>query len=64
VATADEDRRGQVLHQNEIAAAHVAAIGLQQERLGIGRDLLDRAVVEQAAVAAVGVVPDRVLALR
>src|SRR5579862_2674910 len=46
VAAADEDRRGGVLHQHEIAAAHVAPIGLQQERLGVGCDPLHRAVVE------------------
>ena len=54
------DRRGQVLHQHEIAAAHVAPVGLQQERLGVRRHLLDRAVAEQPPVAAVGVVPDGV----
>src|SRR5579883_748299 len=64
VAAANDDGRGDVLHQHELAAAHVAPIGLQQERLGAACDLLHRTVVEQAAVAAIGVVPDRVLALR
>src|SRR5271165_3224579 len=58
VAAANDDRRGEVLHQHELAAAHVAPVGLQQERLGAGGDLSHRAVVEQAAVAAIGVVPD------
>src|SRR5215470_13753773 len=31
----DEDGGGSVAHQDETAAAHVAAIGLQQERLGV-----------------------------
>src|ERR1700761_4678194 len=58
VAAADEDRRRQVLHEDEIAAAHVAPVGLQQERFCIGGDLLDVAVGEQPAVAAMGVIPD------
>src|SRR5579872_219125 len=46
VAAADADRRGEVLHQHEIAAAHVAPVGLQQERFGIRRHLFHRAIVE------------------
>ena len=37
---------------------------MQQERLGVGGDLLHCAIVEQPPVAAIGVVPDRVAALR
>src|ERR1700754_2554712 len=64
VATAHEDRRRQILDQHEIAAAHVAAVGQQQEWARAGCDLLHRAIVEQAAVAAIGVVPEGILALR
>src|SRR6266478_6434336 len=64
VAAADVNRCGEVLHQHEIAAAHVAPVGLQQERLGVRRHFSHRAVVEEAAVAAIGVVPDRVGSLR
>src|SRR5580658_8464680 len=64
MAAADEDRRGQVFDQHEIAAAHVAAIGLQQKTLRVVGDLLHGAVVVNAPVAAMGRVPDRVVALR
>src|SRR5579863_4525330 len=63
VAAADKDRRGCVLHQHEIAAAHVTPVGLKQERLGVGRDSLHGAVVEEAAVAAIRIIPDRIFAL-
>ena len=58
--TADKNRRGEILHQNEIAAAHVAPIGLQQKGFAIGRHLLHRAIIEQPLVAAIRIVPDRV----
>jgi hypothetical protein len=61
---ANPDRRRDVFQQNEIAAAHVASVGLQQERLGVRRHLAHRTIVEQPAVSAIGVVPDRVGPLR
>jgi hypothetical protein len=64
MATANEDRRRQILHQHEITAAHVAAVGLQQQGLGIGSHLAHRSIAEQPPVAAIRVVPDRVGALR
>src|SRR6202035_4623127 len=64
VAAANVDRRRGVLHQHEIAATHVAPIGLQQKRLGVRRHLLPRPILEQPPVAAIGVVPDRIGSLR
>src|SRR5215831_20789198 len=56
MAAADEDRRRQILHQHELASAHIAPVGLYEERPGAGGDLLHGAVVEQPPVAAIGVV--------
>src|SRR5258707_15705099 len=64
VAPVDKDGRRQILHQHEFPATHVTAIRLQQERLGVGPDLLYGAVVEYAPVAAVRRIPGRILALR
>src|SRR5688572_407411 len=60
VATLDDDRRGGVLHQREGAATHVAAVGLDHERFFAAPGLEADAVVEDAAVAAVGGVPHHV----
>src|SRR5579871_1478962 len=60
MAATHKNRRGDVFHQHEIAAAHVAPIGLQQKGLSVGGDLLHRPILEQTPVAAMGVVPDRV----
>src|SRR5690349_16903514 len=58
------DRRRQVLHHQELPAAHVPPVALQQERLAVARGGQPRPVVEDAAIAAIGVVPDRIAALR
>jgi len=55
VPAIDKNRRRQILHQHELATAHVAPIGLQQEGLGIGGDFLHGPVIEQPAIAAVGI---------
>src|SRR6185369_6972364 len=60
VSAFDDDRRGGVLHQREVAAAHVAAIGLHHERLLAAAGLEADAVVEDPTVAAVGGVPHHV----
>src|SRR6187399_3075489 len=62
VASVHEDRRRQVLHEHELPAAHVAPVGLQQEGLRVGRDLLHRAVIEQAAITAMSGIPGRIVA--
>ena len=54
MAPCHEDRGGDVFHQDEIAAAHVAAVGLQQEGALVARRSEARAVVEDATPAAVG----------
>src|SRR5437588_11576887 len=56
MAAADTDWRGEILHQNEIAAAHFTPVGLQQEGLRIRRHLLHRAVVEQPLVPAICII--------
>src|ERR1700687_1156603 len=43
MTAADVNRRRQVLHQDEIAAAHIAPVSLQQERLGVRSHLAHRA---------------------
>ena len=64
MAAADGDGGGDVLHQRVFPAAHVAPIGLQQEGLGVAPGGQTDAIVEDAAIAAVGGVPHRVTALR
>src|SRR4030081_752534 len=51
MAAADVNRRGEVLHQDEIAASHFPPVCLQQERLGVVRHLANRAIVEQPLVS-------------
>src|SRR5579883_3592844 len=63
VSAAHPDRRRQVLHQDEVPAAHVPPVRLQQERPGARSDLLDGTIVEQAPIAAVRGVPHRIFAL-
>src|SRR3546814_20721646 len=60
VLAGDDDGCRDVLHHHEAAAAHVAAIGLQQEGLGDLSGCEADAVVEDAPVAAVGGVPHRI----
>jgi hypothetical protein len=60
VAAANDDGRRDVLHQGEDAAAEIAAIGLQQVGPRVAAGGQPDAVVEQAPVAAVGVVPLRI----
>src|SRR5688500_16203731 len=50
VAAFDDDRGRRIFHQREIAAAHVAAVGLDHERLFAAPGLEADAVVEDAAV--------------
>ena len=64
MATLDADGSGKILHQGEASAAHVAPVGLQQKGPGIASRRQSGAVVEDAAVAAVGGVPHRIDALR
>src|SRR5256885_7423920 len=64
VLAGDGDRRGRFLHHDEVAAAHVAPIRLQQEWPLVACRSESRAVVEDATVAAVGRVPDEIAALR
>ena len=49
------------LHHDEAAAAHIAAVGLQQEGARIAARCKPRAVVEDAPVATVGRVPGHVV---
>ena len=55
-----DDGNGQVLHHGEVTAAHITAIGLQEKGFGIPGRAKARAISEEAAIAAVGGVPDRV----
>src|SRR5258708_31729688 len=64
MAAANGDRRRDVFHQYEIAAAHVAPVSLQQKRFCICRHLFYRTIVEQPFVPAIGVVPDEIRPLR
>ena len=57
MAAANDDRRRNVLYQHELATAHVAAVGLQQEGLQIASGGQTDPVVEEPAVAAVHRVP-------
>jgi len=63
MATLDVDGGGQVLHQHVLSPAHVAPVGLQQERTGVAGGLAAGAVVEKAAVATMRIVPHRIGAL-
>ena len=58
------DRCGDFLHQHELAAAEITPVGLQQDRFLVPTRSETGAVVEDAAVAAVGGVPQRIGALR
>jgi len=60
VAAVHLDRRRRLLHHDEVAAAHVTSIGLQQERTLVARRGQPGAIVEDAPVAAVGGVPHHV----
>src|SRR3546814_18316124 len=60
VLAGDDDGCRDVLHHHDAAAAHVAAIGLQQEGLGVLSGGEADAVVEDAPVAAGGGVTPRV----
>src|SRR3546814_20551838 len=64
VLAGDDDGCRDVLHHHEAAAAHGAAIGRQQEGLGVLSGGEADAVVEDAPVAAVGGVPHRIAPLR
>src|SRR5262245_15178163 len=64
MAAIDRDRGRDILHQDEFASAHIAAIGLQQELPLIAPGRKPGPVVEYPAVAAVGGIPDRVGSLR
>src|SRR3546814_14979676 len=64
VLAGDDDGCRDVLHHHEAAAAHVAAIGLQKEGLGVLSGGEADAVVDDAPVAAVGGVPHRIAPLR
>src|SRR3569833_391300 len=64
MAAANAERRRRILEQHELAIAHVAAVGLQQERRRAGGRLLSSALLENAPVPAIGRVPDRIVALR
>jgi hypothetical protein len=49
-----------MLHQRELAAAHVSAIDLKQEGIAVAPGRKPHAIGKQAAVAAVGRVPQRI----
>ncbi|MEJ2632766.1 MAG: hypothetical protein P8015_16410 [Acidihalobacter sp.] len=60
VPSVDDDGGGRILHQSELVAAHVAAVGLYQHRFGVERGVQSGAVVENGATTTVGAVPDRI----
>ncbi|EGE60775.1 hypothetical protein RHECNPAF_1340021 [Rhizobium etli CNPAF512] len=60
MAAAQADRSGDILHHHEIAAAHVAPIGLDEERRGAAAGGQADTIGEDAAIAAIGGVPDGV----
>src|SRR5262249_24240941 len=60
VAPVNKNGRGRVFHQHELVRAHVSAAGLDEEGFGVLRHFVDRTVVEDSSVAAVGGVPLRV----
>ena len=64
VTSVDDDRGRKVFHQAEIAAAHVAPVGLQQERLLVAPGGEPGAVIEDPAVAAISRIPDGIGTLR
>ena len=64
MSAAHDDRRGDVLHQDIVPAAHVAPVGLQQDRLFVPGGAQPRPVIENPPVTAIGRVPDRIVALR
>lgn len=64
MAPRDRDRGREILHHHHHAPAHVAAIDLQQKRRrGLAGPQPDTAI-KDAPVAAMGGVPDRIIAFR
>ena len=54
--TVDKDRGRDVFHDDKVVA-HVAAVGLKKERLGVVAGFQPDTVVEDATISAIGGVP-------
>ncbi|MCK5747500.1 MAG: hypothetical protein KAH44_14870, partial [Oricola sp.] len=63
MATLDEDRRGEILHQLVLPAAHVTPIGLKEKPLCISPSREPGTVIKYASISAIRGVPDRIIGL-
>lgn len=64
VTALNHDRRGNVLNDRNLAAAKFARIGLDEELLDAARRRQSGSIVEDSPIAAVGLVPNRIVSSR